>query len=195
MAKFIAFLSTACLIGVLIGIIAYLWLFGRGDTRRLLDSGSVVTEVRQLRELVTVKYSIEKVVGMKEERSPVGTESILLLVQGKVLAGVDLAELKPDDVSVSKDTVRIRLTPPHIQAAYLDEKFTKVWDRSITWWTPWVTPDPDLEHRARMHAIDDIKSAAIQMGILTEARKNTETAIQKILDAFAMGKIVFVYGT
>ena len=57
-----------------------------------------------------------------------GEESILLLVQGKVLAGVDLSELKPGDVTV-QDTggVYVRLTPPHIQEAYLDEKYTKVW--------------------------------------------------------------------
>src|SRR5262249_32756089 len=134
---------------------------------------------------------------MKEAKSPVGTESILLLVQGKVLAGVDLSELKADDIALSAkhDAMRIRLTPPHIQAAYLDENATKVWDRSITWWTPWVTPDPDLEHRARMRAIDDIKKAALEMGVLSEARKNAEMGIRKILEAFGIANVSFSYGS
>lgn len=77
MAKFVAFLSTTSLIFVLIAIIVYLRLFGSGAAHRTLDRPAVVKEVQQLNELVTVKYSIEKVVGIKEQISPVGTESIL----------------------------------------------------------------------------------------------------------------------
>jgi Protein of unknown function (DUF4230) len=195
MAKFVAFLSTACLIFVLVAIIVYLRLFNSG-AHRTLNSSAVIKEVQQLNELAAVKYSIEKVVGMKEQKSPVGTESILLLVRGKVLAGVDLAGLTPGDVTVAnRDTLRIRLTPPHIQETYLDEKYTKLWDRSITWWTPWVTPDADLEHKARMQALEDIKAAALDMGILAEARRNAEMDIREILRAFGIDKIVFAYGS
>jgi hypothetical protein len=195
MAKFVAFLSTACLICGLIAIIVYLRFFGGAGGHRNLDAPAVLKEVRRLNELVTVRYSIEKVVGMKEEKSPVGTESILLLVQGKVLAGVDLAELTPTDVSVNREGVRIRLTPPHIQEAYLDEKYTKVWDRSVTWWTPWVTPDADLEHKARMQALSDIKTAALDMGILGEAKRNAEADIRAILQALGVDNVAFSYGS
>jgi len=194
--RLVAFLSTTSLIFLLVAIIVYLRLFGGGAAHRTLESPAVVKEVQQLNQLVTVKYSIEKVVGMREQKSPVGTESILLLVRGKVLAGVDLAGLTPGDVTVvNRDTLRIRLTPPNIQETYLDEKYTKVWDRSITWWTPWVTPDVDLEHKARMQAVDDIKAVALEMGILVEARRNAEMDIRQTLRAFGMDKIVFTYGT
>jgi hypothetical protein len=124
MAKLVAFLSTACLILLLIAIIIYLRFFGSGAVRRALDSAAVVTQVQRLNELASVKYSIEKVVGMKEQKSPVGEESILLLVRGRVLAGVDLAGLTPGDVTTFNGAgVRIRLTPPHIQNVYLDEKY------------------------------------------------------------------------
>jgi hypothetical protein len=196
MAKVVAFLSTTCLIFLLVAIIVYLRLFGAGAGRRTLDSAAVLKEIRQLNELVSVKYSIEKVVGMKEQKSPMGMESILLLVRGRVLAGIDLAGLTPGDVTMfHRDTLRIRLTPPHVQETYLDEKYTKVWDRSITWWTPWVTPDVDLEHKARMQAVDDIRAAALEMGILAEARRNAEMDIREILRAFGMDKVVFAYGT
>ena len=195
MAKFIAFLATASLICLLVAMSVYVRVSRRGAAAQMLDSATVVKEVRSLNELVTVKYGIEKVVGMKEEKSPVGAESILLLVQGKVLAGVDLADLKPDDVIVSRGVVNIRLSPPHIQEAFLDEKNTKVWDRGITWWTPWVSPDIDLEHKARLQALEDIKRAALDMGILKEAQRNAETDIRGILQAFGIGKVEFGYGT
>src|ERR1700735_4654391 len=100
MAKVVALFSTACLVALLVAIVVYIRLFAPNAAHEIFDSRAVVKEVRQLSELVTVRYSIEKVIGMKEEHSPVGTESILLLVQGKVLAGIDLTGLKPDDVTM-----------------------------------------------------------------------------------------------
>ena len=195
MARLLAFLSTACLIGVLLAIIVYQRV-SRTGAAYSLDSPALVKEVRQLNELVTVKYGIEKVVGMKEQKSPLGTESILLLVQGKVLAGVNLADLQPGDVSmINRTAVNIRLPQTHIQEAFLDEKYTKVWDRSITWWTPWVSPDLDLEHKARLQALEDIRKAALDMGILADARRNAELDIRNILQAFGITKVDFAYNT
>jgi hypothetical protein len=195
MAKIAALLS-AFVIGLLVAVIIYLRVFAPGVAHVTLEAPAVVKEVRQLNELVTVRYSIEKVVGMREEKSPVGAESILLLVQGKVLAGVNLAALTSSDVLVrSRRQVVIRLPQPHIEETFLDEKYTKVWDRTITWWTPWVSPDPDLEHKARLQAIDDIKQAALEMGILEGARQNAETAIRALLRAFGYEATVFNYSS
>ncbi len=68
MAKLVAFLSTTTLIGLLVAMLVYLRFFHGGVAHRTLDSSAVVKEVRSLNELVTVRYSIEKVVGMKEEK-------------------------------------------------------------------------------------------------------------------------------
>ena len=194
MAKFIAFFSTTCLIAL--GVYLLLNARHQDALKTTLDSAAVIKEIRPLNELVTVKYGIEKVVGMKEEKSPVGTESILLLVQGRVLAGVDLANLQPGDISVSRDgVVHVHLPEPHIQEAFLDEKNTKVWDRSITWWTPWVSPDLDLEHKARLQALEDVKKAAVEMGILAEARRNAEGDIRGVLHVLGVPKVEFDSGT
>lgn len=93
-----------------------------------------------------------------------------------------------------RGTVLIRLAAPHIQQVYLDEKYTKVWDRSVTWWTPWVTPDADLEHKARIQALDDVKAAALDMGILAEAQRNAEEDIRNILRAFGTETVAFTHG-
>ena len=194
MVKFAAFFSTLCLVCLLTAMGVFFGLYGSHRFGASTDSPAIVTQVRRLNELATVKYSIEKVVGMKEEKSPLGEESILLLVRGKVVAGVDLALLAPNDVTVSKrDIVRIRLPIPSIQETYLEEKHTKVWDRSITWWTPWVTPDPDLEHKARMQALDDIKAEAMEMGIIAEAQRNAEVDVRSLLYALGIKQLVFTH--
>src|SRR5271169_563101 len=66
-----------------------------------MDSSAVVTQVKKLDQLVTVKYSIQRIVGLKEEHQPVGEESILLMVEGQVLGGVDLSSLTPGDIQIT----------------------------------------------------------------------------------------------
>jgi len=150
-----------------------------------------------LNELATVRYVVQKVVGISEDRPPLGgAESILLMVQGKVIAGVDLAQFNQYNVeSIGKHDARIRLPAPRVMEAFIDEKNTKVWDRRITWWTPWVAPDQDLEHKARLEAIDDIQKAAVQMGILEDARRNAREAIRKFLSAFGVTNVEFTQTT
>lgn len=173
--------TLVCLLAVLLIAGAFQQAFGP----RRLDSAATISQVKKLKELITVKYSIQRVVGLREPKVPFGEESILLMVQGEVLAGVDLDHLTARDIQYAGAQVAIVTLPPaRILHSFLDEKGTKVWDRQITWWTPWVPYDPDLEHKARLQALDDVNKAALSMGILTEAQKNAETAIRDFLAPF-----------
>lgn len=194
MAKVVAFLSTFFLIFLFIAAIGYTRFFGPAGTlfRRTLDPPAVVQEVKQLNELTTVKYSIQKVVGFTVPHSPFGSESILLLVGARVLAGINLQDVTQYDITMpKKDSVVIRLPLPRITEAFLDEKDTKVWDRRITWWTPWVENDPDLEHQARLQALAQVRAQAVQMGILRDAQRNAEASIRHLLQAFGISNVSF----
>jgi hypothetical protein len=148
------------------------------------SSPAVVTGIQRLNQLVTVRYSIQRVVGVKEAKEPLGEESLLLMVQGEVQAGVDLADFNSANVRFTgPHSVVVLLPTPRIVNVFLDEKYTKVWDRRITWWTPWVGYDPDLEHKARQQALEDVKSAALNMGILQQAQQNAETTVRDFLAA------------
>ena len=184
MAKLIAFISTFSLVFLIIGLIVYARVYAPGGTwLRPFDTPAVVSQVRGLKELVTVRYVVQKVVGLKEPHLPMGEESILLMVQGRAQAGVDLAAVTQYDVQVNGKKIKIRL--PHAQMfdVSIDEKNTKVWDRRITWWTPWVSPDIDLEHKARLAAIEDIRKSVLDMGILRDAEASARAAIRDLVGA------------
>ena len=157
------------------------------STLRRFDAAAVITEIKPLSQLTSVRYSIQRVVGMREEKQPFGEESLLLMVQGEVLAGVDLTGITPGTIKyLDRHTVAIHLPEPKIFQSFLDEKNTKVWDRHITWWTPWIPFNPDLEHKARLAALDDIRQAALSMGILDQARNNAQTAIKGLLSPLGL---------
>jgi len=164
-----------------------IFLVGRaltgGSISQTMDPAAIVLQVQKLNELVAVKYTIQKVVGLEEKKVPVGSEKLLLIVQAQVLAGVDLSKVTRENVTVLPDKrVRLTLPPPHIIHIVIDDKETKVWDRRITWWTPWVPYNQDLERQARLTAKDAIEKGALEMGILDQAQRNAESGIRSLLE-------------
>jgi uncharacterized protein DUF4230 len=149
---------------------------------RTLDSPAIVREIQGLSELVSVKYTVQKVVGLEEKKTPVGSEKLLLIVQAEVLAGVDLSAVTQDGIKIlPKNNVQLALPPAQIFHIVIDDKETKVWDRQITWWTPWVSPNLDLERQARLAASASVKQGALDMGILDQAQRNAENVIKNLL--------------
>jgi hypothetical protein len=157
---------------------------------RTLDPPAMVRAIQGLSELVSIKYTVQKVVGLEEKKTPVGSEKLLLIVQAEVLAGVDLAELSPGSIKIlPHDEVKVALPPARIFHIVIDDNQTKVWDRQITWWTPWVSPNPDLERQARVAASASVKQAALDMGILDQAQRNAETLIRNLIQTLGAKSI------
>ena len=178
--------------------VAAVVLFWRSSasTSVTADPPAMLREIQRLNELVTVKYSVQKVVGFEEKKEPVGAEKLLLIVQAKVLAGVELNGLTEKDVvSLKPGELLIRLPPPKILHVVVDEKGTKVWDRQVTWWTPWVPYNQDLERQARLAALESIRNSALEMGILGDAETNAQSAIRRLLQAAGIPQVRFASGS
>jgi hypothetical protein len=180
-------------VGLLLAVIVF--VIARRITRATspattLDPVSVVHQIQRLNELVSVKYTVQKVVGLEEQKVPFGSEKLLLFVQAEVLAGIDLSKLAAADIKwLPAKRMQVMLPPPKIEHVVIDDKETKVWDRQITWWTPWVPYNPDLERQARLKAKDTIQQAAIDMGILDQARRNAEAGIRSLLETFGVKSV------
>jgi hypothetical protein len=134
-----------------------------------------------------VKYTVQKVVGLEAKKQPLGSEKLLLFVQAEVFAGVDLSKVTQRDLNMLPNgRIHITLPAPQIMNIVIDDQQTKVWDRQITWWTPWVPFDRDLERQARLKARETIEQAAIEGGILDQARQNAESAVRSLLETLGL---------
>ena len=153
-----------------------------------ISAPAVLKQIEQLSELVTVRYNIQKVVGLKEQKVPFGNEQVLMLVQARVHGGVNLSNVT---VRVVGDTMWLRLPAAEILDVALDDRATQVWDRSKTWWTPWVSLNPDLEQSARRAAVEDVRAAAEQMGIYSNAQANAETVLRNFLQTIGVKHVNF----
>jgi hypothetical protein len=195
MKRTLTWVLLALVITAAVGVTSLFFWFrhARSSTDRLADLPVLVREIQQLSELVSVKYTVQKVVGLEEQKAPFGSEKLLLVVQAEVLAGIELSELRTENVDVASERrITVALPAPKILHVLLDEQRTKVWDRRITWWTPWVPFNPDLEREARLTALESVRETAIEMGILKHAQRNAEQIISSLLEALGAQSVTFV---
>lgn len=180
------------LFAVLLALLFAIVIFTR-HRRPSHDVRAVVMQVQKLNELATVRYTVQKVVGLEQRTQPVGVERILLVLQAQVTAGIDLSALREQDVQTrGEGAVVIKLPPPRVLNVAIDEKQTRVWDRDKTWWTPWVPYSKDLEQRARIQGADEARQSAIDMGILRQAERNAEESIRALLGLAGVKQVVVI---
>ena len=143
---------------------------------------AVVQRIQRLNRLETVVYSIDTVVeGAKS--SPVlpdllAGDRILLVVHGQSIAGIDLSQLKPEDVRIDGQSIHITLPASQLFTTALDNQHTRVYLRSTGVLVP---ADPNLETDTRAKAEQQIQQTALADGILDTARKNARATITTLL--------------
>jgi hypothetical protein len=164
-------------------------MVGRG-TRIDTSAPTVVDRIRQLSRLETVQYSLDKIVEGDRENAYLPDflvgEKLLLIAHGEVTAGVDLAELKPGDVSVHGDTVHVRLPAPEVLSTRIDNAKTRIYSRSTGLL---VSADPNLETQVRQAAEQQMTQAALADGILDKARQNARTSVTTLLEGLGFKQV------
>lgn len=166
--------ALALLFGIGLGVVGVRFISGwNGDRPLIRDTSAVVTEVQGLNQLVTVRYVLEKVV-ILEDVKWYGESRVLLVAHGVAKAGVDLARISPRDIKTSGNTVSIKLPKPQLLDVYLDDRKTEVVERSTGLLRGF---DKDLEQDARRQAVDKLRSAAYDAGILKDAKERAQVQL------------------
>jgi hypothetical protein len=147
---------------------------------------AVVQRIQRLSRLETVVYSIDTVVE-GDKSSPVlpdllAGDRLLLVVHGQSIAGIDLAQLRPEDVHISDRngvrSIRVILPASQLFVTTLDNQHTRVYARSTGLLVP---VDQNLESDTRAKAEHQLQQTALSDGILDTARKNARATITTLL--------------
>jgi hypothetical protein len=153
---------------------------------------AVVAKIQRLNRLETVVYSIDTVVE-GDRTSPVlpdviAGDRLLLVVHGESIAGIDLGQLKPEDVKIDAGSQSIHVTLPSSQlfVTTLDNQHTRVFARSTGLLVP---ADQNLETETRAKAQDQLQKAALSDGILDAARKNARATVTMMLYSLGFQKV------
>jgi hypothetical protein len=156
------------------------------------DPVTIVREVRSLARLETIQYTVVKVITAESGQGPFGFlfgDRLLLVAHGVVIAGIDLGRLQPQDVWLDDlGRVYLHLPDPEIFVATLDNSQTYVYDRETGLLT---AGDIDLEAAARRAAEEAIRQAALDDGILEQARLNAENYLYGFLRSLDFPDVIF----
>ena len=158
-----------------------------------VDLGTLVTRVRDLNRLETASMRVMQVSTITQSYKLVpnalGSDQLTFLATGDVIAGVDLAQLKPQDVWREPDgTVVMRLPPAQILVSRVDNRESRVMSRKTG---VLRRSDINLEARARQNAEQAIRNEAVNKGILNLATQNAQKRLAELLHTLGAQKVRF----
>lgn len=151
---------------------------------------TVVDRIQRLSRLETVVYTMDKIVSGSKE-NPIlpdflAGDRLLMLVHGEVVAGIDFATLKPDDVTISGHDIHIHLPAAQVFSTRLDSGKTRVYSRETGLLVP---TDPNLETQVRQESERELEQSALADGILRTAQQNAASTVTSLLQGLGFEKI------
>src|SRR6266436_494822 len=114
LANFAVLLGVVFVLGLTIGVFFPRWA-GMSSTSKAFNTATVLKQVQTLSQLVTVKYVMEKIEVLADPpQNPLRAvlpddTHVTLIAHGIVKAGVDLSELQPGDIRISRKTLNLKL--------------------------------------------------------------------------------------
>lgn len=187
------------LVGIVLGVGVYLYFFvfqnglGKPGTTFNTSAPAVLKQVQELNRLETAQFNIQKIIEAGQTgnmfQNLLYGDKILLVADGEVIAGFDLADLPSESVSVSGNELTIKMPAPQILVLHLNSENTRVYDRTTGLFSK---GDKDLETLARQKAESEIRLAACEAGILQTAADNAQKQLKVLFSGMGYSSIKIV---
>lgn len=156
-----------------------------------IDISAVVTRVRALNRLETASMHVVHVSTITQSYDLIPNafagDELTLFAAGDVIAGLDLSQLKLEDVRRDADgTVVVTLPPSQVLVTRIDNRESRVLNRKTGLFRH---ADVNLESRARQYAEQSIRNEAVNKGILNLASQNAEIKVAELLHTFGFQRV------
>jgi hypothetical protein len=142
---------------------------------------------------------MERVIELREQQKRLfglvdAEDAILLVAAAKITAGVDLAEVGPDDIKIDEANKSVKITLPAVKVldASLDNQRTHVYLRDTD---VLAERKESLESRARQEAEKELVEAATQAGILKRAEDNARRTVENLVRALGYEHVTVVFSS
>lgn len=176
------------------GLAGRLAAYITGESVTVISDRAVVNRIQSMNRLETVVYSLDTVVEGDESNTilpdALTGDHLLMIVEGKTIAGIDMSQLKPENVTIteagaSRD-IRIMLPPSQVFLTTIDNDHTRVYARETGLF---VKADPSLESKTRAKAQGQLQEAALNDGILDAATKNARATVTAMLQGLGFAHV------
>lgn len=179
---------------IVLVLLVFLWLKRLGEfttpEKTRFESTLVLQEIEKLGKLELVKYNYKEVVEMENVAKryldlgyfyiPGGQDQkAILIAQGEAVACIDLQKIKKEDIELKQDTLVINLPQPEICYYKVNLENSKFYDLKTSTDNKKAAEFVD-EVYAKAEA--QIKEAALQSGILADAKSMSNSILKPFLE-------------
>ena len=186
----ILFIGLAVWLSTGVGLLHLMGFMRGGGMKINIDQPTVVRQIQRLQKLETVSYTMDKIIGGARDNPYLpkflAGDRILLVVHGDVVAGVNLGNIKPSDVTVQGHSISLHLPPAEVFSTRIDNAKSKVYSRDTGLFS---SPDPNLESEVREEAERQLQQAALVDGILKSADQNARNTVSGMLTGLGFTRV------
>jgi hypothetical protein len=140
-----------------------------------------ILALKEMSELATAEYTITKVVKANDNQTwfKVGARKILLSCSGSIKAGIDLSQLKEENITIENKTISLHLPPAKViylnippETVQLEFQKTGFLRDNFSY---------TEQNELMVQAEKQIRAAADSIGILQSAEKNADVFLKSFL--------------
>lgn len=148
---------------------------------------TVLTQVEALGRLELVRYRFKDVVEYKRRQYRFLPESkVALIVGGEAVGCIDLRKLQPQDVVLEGDSVvRVALPAPELCSFQINHGQSRVFSTENGFFQ-----DAQLVDEGYKYAEAQVRTAALQAGILAQTQRNAEQILVPLLRTLTGRRVV-----
>lgn len=171
----------------------FLLLFLFACRQKNAAPNDTIAILREIDELATTEYTITKVVKASDNKTwfKPGERKILITCEAVVKAGIDMKGITEKDIERSGKTITIHLPPPRILSVNIPPEKIKVEFEKVT-----MLRDPFTSRERNdlmVQAETQIKNSATELGIIEQAKVNTQLLLSRLLMQTGFEKVVLTF--
>jgi Protein of unknown function (DUF4230) len=149
----------------------------------------VLKQIVTMGKMELVNYQFRDVVESEIQKSLLPNSKVLLIISGQAVGCIDLTKIKPQDIDLEADSLKIKLPSPEICVSKIDHSQSKVYDMSLFS----LLDQSQLIDEAYKKAELQINDSAMQMGILEQTKTNADKILKPMFEKISSKKVGFTY--
>jgi hypothetical protein len=167
--------------------------FASCNRTQLPTPATTIASLQQLQELCTVEYVITKVVKANDAATwyQIGDRKIVITAEANVKAGIAMQKITEKNIAISGSKIKIQLPIPTILSVNLPPQNMVVAFEEVD---PFRSPFTSAERDALVaQAEQQIKNSGAELGIIEQAKTNTQLFLTKLLMQLGFTEVVLTY--
>ena len=145
---------------------------------------ATLERIETLGKLELVRMNIRDVMEHKFTRQWLPNASALLIISGEAVGCIDLQKVKPENIVINKDALKIQLPAPELCYCKINHENSKVYETRFDYFT-----GINLVDNAYKEAEKYLREASIESGILDRTKESAIVVLKPFFEGLGFKQV------